>query len=99
MSKFHQKNPFTLGDAPVSYEPAEAVEKLKGGNSNWRGPVWFPTSFLIIESLRKLEKAFGGDVKVALHPGDFSTHEHPLDEAAMADTRADEGIGAGATRA
>jgi hypothetical protein len=48
----------------VRYEPAEAVTKLKGGNSNWRGPVWFPTSFLAIETLRKLEKAFGGGVRV-----------------------------------
>ena len=43
----------------VAYEPAESAEKLKGGNSNWRGPIWFPTTFLIIESLRKLGTAFG----------------------------------------
>jgi hypothetical protein len=43
----------------VAYEPAESSEKLKGGNSNWRGPIWFPTTFLIIESLRKLGTAFG----------------------------------------
>src|SRR6185436_3343112 len=53
-------------------------------------------SFLIIESLRKLEKAFGGDVKVALHAGDV-THDQPLHE--MTDTRAEEGLGAGAARA
>ena len=38
--------------------------KIKGGNSNWRGPIWFPTSFLLIESLRKLGKAFGADFAV-----------------------------------
>jgi hypothetical protein len=38
--------------------------KIKGGNSNWRGPVWFPTTFLMIESLRKLGKAFGNDFTV-----------------------------------
>ena len=59
LSRFHDQHPFTLGDAVVRYEPAEAVSKLKGGNSNWRGPVWFPTNFLIIETLRKLEKGFG----------------------------------------
>jgi hypothetical protein len=64
MSKTHQKNPFVFGDSAVFYEPAEAEAKLKGGNSNWRGPVWLPTSFLIIETLRKLEKAFGGGVRV-----------------------------------
>ena len=64
LSKAHQEHPFTFGGATVRYEPAEAIEKLKGGNSNWRGPVWFPTSFLIIETLRKLEKAFGGGVRI-----------------------------------
>ena len=64
LSKAQQQHPFTFGNATVRYEPAEAIEKLKGGNSNWRGPVWFPTSFLIIETLRKLEKAFGGGVRV-----------------------------------
>jgi hypothetical protein len=64
MSKTHQRNPFKFGDASVRYEPAESIERLKGGNSNWRGPVWFPTNFLIIETLRKLEKAFGGSVRV-----------------------------------
>ena len=66
LSKFHQANPFVFGNAVVSYEPAEAVSKLKGGNSNWRGPVWFPTSFLMIETLRKLEKAFGSDVTIGV---------------------------------
>ncbi|HEY8130371.1 MAG TPA: glucosidase, partial [Thermoanaerobaculia bacterium] len=64
LSKAHQQQPFTFGNASVRYEPAEAIERIKGGNSNWRGPVWLPTSFLIIETLRKLEKAFGGSLKV-----------------------------------
>ena len=64
LSKAHQQHPFTFGNASVRYEPAEAIERLKGGNSNWRGPVWLPTSFLIIETLRKLEKAFGGSLRV-----------------------------------
>jgi hypothetical protein len=64
LSKVHQRNPFKFGDASVRYEPAESIERLKGGNSNWRGPVWFPTNFLIIETLRKLEKAFGGSLRV-----------------------------------
>jgi hypothetical protein len=48
----------------VRYEPAESDSKIKGGNSNWRGPVWFPTSFLMIEALRKLGTAFGPALKV-----------------------------------
>jgi hypothetical protein len=64
LSKCHQQSPFRFGDAQVTYEPAESVEMLKGGNSNWRGPVWFPTTFMMIESLRKLGKAFGGDFEI-----------------------------------
>src|SRR5262249_26609921 len=59
LSKAHEKNPFVFDGKEVGYEPAEAVSKIKGGNSNWRGPIWFPTSFLLIESLRKLGKAYG----------------------------------------
>ena len=57
LSKHHEAHPFTYAGRTVSYEPAEAVEKIKGGNSNWRGPVWFPTSFLLIESLVKFDDA------------------------------------------
>lgn len=64
LSKFHEQNPFVFGDAEVHYEPAESDNKIKGGNSNWRGPVWFPTSFLMIESIRKLGKAYGGTMKM-----------------------------------
>ncbi len=65
LSKAHDHpNEFWYGDRCVGYEPAEAVSKIKGGNSNWRGPLWFPTSFLLIESLRKIGKAFGDDRKV-----------------------------------
>jgi hypothetical protein len=59
LSKFHERHPFEYGGAQVGYEPAESREMLKGGNSNWRGPVWFPTTFMMIESLRKLAKAYG----------------------------------------
>jgi hypothetical protein len=64
LSKFHEQNPFRLGGAQVGYEPAESREMLKGGNSNWRGPVWFPTTFMMIESLRKLGKAYGRQFEV-----------------------------------
>jgi len=59
LSKFHEQHPFEFAGSHVGYEPAESVEMLKGGNSNWRGPLWFPTSFMMIESLRKLGKAYG----------------------------------------
>jgi hypothetical protein len=69
LSKVHDQHPFVFGKAEVRYEPAEADCKIKGGNSNWRGPIWFPTSFLLIESLRKLGKAFGPTFSVEM-PGD-----------------------------
>ncbi len=59
LSKWHEAHPFVFEDSRVGYEPAESIEMLKGGNSNWRGPVWFPTTFMMIESLRKLGKAYG----------------------------------------
>ena len=62
LSKAHLKDPFILDGKRVTYEPAEAISKIKGGNSNWRGPLWFPTTFLLIESLRKLGKAFEAGV-------------------------------------
>jgi hypothetical protein len=64
LSKHHERQPYAFGEAEVRYEPAEATVKIKGGNSNWRGPIWFPTTFLMIESLRKLGKAFGADFLV-----------------------------------
>jgi hypothetical protein len=57
LSKYHELHPFSFGGREVRYEPAEADVKIKGGNSNWRGPVWFPTSYLLIESLRRFDQA------------------------------------------
>ncbi len=59
LSRHHEHHPFRFGETVVGYEPGESTENLKGGNSNWRGPIWFPTTFLLIESLRKLYKAYG----------------------------------------
>jgi len=64
LSKYHEARPFTLGDLSVAYEPAEAVEKIKGGNSNWRGPIWFPTNFLLIEALTKIDEAMRSSLAV-----------------------------------
>jgi len=78
LSKYHEKHPFVFGHASVGYEPAEADCKIKGGNSNWRGPIWFPTSFLLIEALRNLGKAHGESFKVKHGDG----RELPLLEVA-----------------
>jgi hypothetical protein len=68
LSKFHERSPFAFANNEVRYTPAEADVKIKGGNSNWRGPVWFPTSYLILESLLKFADAFGDDLKGSRGP-------------------------------
>jgi len=69
MSKYHSEHPFIFGHADVRYDPAESENKIKGGNSNWRGPIWFPTTFLITEALRILGAGYGDDFKICI-PGD-----------------------------
>ena len=68
LSKFHEHHPFQFAGSEVRYVPAEADVKIKGGNSNWRGPIWFPTGYLIIESLARFSEAFGSDFVVSV-PG------------------------------
>ena len=80
LSKVHEREPFRFGERTVTYEPAEAVAKIKGGNSNWRGPIWFPTTFLMIEALRKLGTAYGPTFKVRI--GGEGGEEKPLWDAA-----------------
>ena len=67
LSKFHKEHPFRFGDRVLGYEAGEAEVKLKGGNSNWRGPIWFPTSYLLIHSFLRFSDALGPQfaVKVA----------------------------------
>ena len=73
LSKAHLAAPFTLGGNQVAYEPGEADCKIKGGNSNWRGPIWMPTAFLMIESLRKLARAYGAQMTVTAPDGTKAT--------------------------
>jgi hypothetical protein len=64
LSQDHELHPFSFGDHEVRYEPGEADAKIMGGNSNWRGPIWFPTTFLMIESLRTLGETYGSRLTV-----------------------------------
>ena len=66
LSKYHGQHPFIFGASEVRYDPAESENKIKGGNSNWRGPIWFPTNFLIIDALRTLGRGYGDDFKLDL---------------------------------
>jgi hypothetical protein len=84
VSKFHQDHPFVIvvdGEShSVDYEPAESTSDLFGGNSNWRGPVWFPLNFLLIESLQRINYYYGDDFKVEYPTG--SGRQKTLWEAA-----------------
>ncbi len=64
LSRYHLTHPFQFKDALLRYEPAESVERLKGGNSNWRGPVWFPVNYLMIEALTHFGEGLGPDFYV-----------------------------------
>jgi len=73
LSQIHKEHPYALqvngAEHRVSYEPAESSTGLFGGNSNWRGPIWFPVNYLIIESLQKFHHYLGDDYKVECPTG------------------------------
>jgi Glycosyl hydrolase family 63 C-terminal domain len=73
VSRYHLDHPYVHelhGHAlTVDYEPAESRSRLFGGNSNWRGPIWFPINFLIIESLQKFHYYYGDDFKIECPTG------------------------------
>ncbi|MCC6424783.1 MAG: glucosidase [Phycisphaerales bacterium] len=73
LSKHHLDHPFQLkldGQLhSISYEPAESTTTMFGGNSNWRGPVWFPLNYLIIESLQKFDYYYGDSFKAECPTG------------------------------
>jgi hypothetical protein len=73
LSKIYQEQPYSLrigeNEYKIEYRPAESDTYLFGGNSNWRGPVWFPVNYLIIESLRKFHRYYGDGFTVECPKG------------------------------
>lgn len=73
VSKYHAEHPYEFHvdgtTHRVDYEPGEGQTSLFGGNSNWRGPVWFPINYLLIESLQKFHHYYGDDFKVECPTG------------------------------
>jgi len=73
VSKYHRDHPYRLTvqgeEKIVTYEPAESQTGIFGGNSNWRGPVWFPINYLLIESLQQFHRYYGDDFKVECPTG------------------------------
>ncbi|HEX8879517.1 MAG TPA: hypothetical protein VF749_05775 [Candidatus Acidoferrum sp.] len=75
LSRYHRDHPYEVqvNDhfSRVQYEPAESTTGLFGGNSNWRGPIWFPVNYLLVEALQKFHHYYGEDFKV-----EFPTHSN-----------------------
>lgn len=76
LSRYHRENPYIFplpikGQSPprVDYEPAESRSFIFGGNSNWRGPVWFPVNFLILEALERYHRHFGDSFQIECPTG------------------------------
>ncbi len=73
ISQTHRENPYQFhvngNTMSVDYQPAESKSGLFGGNSNWRGPIWMPLNYLIIESLQKFHHYYGDDFKVECPTG------------------------------
>ncbi len=73
LSKYHEENPYIIDlggqNYQVDYQPAESKTSLFGGNSNWRGPIWLPVNYLLIESLSKFYQYLGDEFKVEFPTG------------------------------
>jgi hypothetical protein len=81
LSAYHRHHPYQLDveglSATVDYEPAESTTDMFGGNSNWRGPVWFPLNYLVISALDRYYGFFGDELSIEYPAG--SGHKVPLD--------------------
>ncbi|MEO1760977.1 MAG: glucosidase [Cyanobacteria bacterium J06629_18] len=73
VSKYHKQNPFVINvnsnEHRVDYQPAESTSGMFGGNSNWRGPIWFPINYLLLEALQNFYEYLGDDFKVEFPTG------------------------------
>jgi hypothetical protein len=93
LSRSHEESPYVYRhngtDLTVRYQPAESDSGLFGGNSNWRGPIWFPVNFLIIESLQKFHHYYGDDFRIECPSGSgqLATLNEVANELAMRLTR------------
>jgi hypothetical protein len=86
LSRVHAEQPYVFNvdgmDLSVRYQPAESDSGLFGGNSNWRGPIWFPVNYLLIESLQKFHHYYGDSFKIEcpVGSGRFLTLDEVADE-------------------
>ena len=84
LSRYHKEHPYRINldgsSFEINYEPAESKTRIFGGNSNWRGPVWFPINYNLIEALQRLDHYYGDSLTVEFPTG--SGERIPLREAA-----------------
>jgi hypothetical protein len=73
MSAYHRERPYVVhslwGELRVGYDPAESTSGLFGGNSNWRGPIWFPVNYLLVEALQRFHYYYGDTFQVECPTG------------------------------
>ena len=77
LSAYHRDHPYVLDaggvQATIGYEPAESTTDMFGGNSNWRGPLWFPLNYLVVTALERYHRFFGDDFTVEYPTGSGRT--------------------------
>src|SRR6185369_5689480 len=82
LSAYHREHPYRLEvdgvSASIDYEPAESTTAMFGGNSNWRGPIWFPLNYLLVSAINRYGWYFGDDMLVEYPAG--SGDKHSLSE-------------------
>jgi hypothetical protein len=85
ISRYHLEHPYVLSrdskQWTVRYEPGESTNTLYGGNSNWRGPIWFPTTFMLVTALRVYDRFYGESLKIECPTG--SGKQMTLNEIAL----------------
>jgi hypothetical protein len=85
LSKHHEEKPYTVNidgvDYTIQYDPGDSTSDFFGGNSNWRGPVWMPINYLLIQSVKKFGEFYGDSLKIEYPTG--SGVEMNLTEIAM----------------